>query len=323
MATRTQDATTFEQLSSELVRGWRGDRTQLEASRALGLRSNVFSAWERAVAAPPTSRALKAARLGGRPVQRLTELVASDWTERIEVDSRDGVALFLGDLVGGRTVRKVADQAAVSRHALSRYLNAQAEPTLPVFLRLLDACGKLWTALDVLVEGSSLEAVPWTRHLQEQTRQTYASAPMLGDVHLMLYLDAYQALPAHEPGWIGDRLGIEVAEEQAALDELVERSLAIQEGDRYRPATGDVFVRFEGTPAEREVYKAWLQRQLFTGKPVVRTMNTCLMSRAEAREVGRILQRAIDDMNGIVGATSSTECLAYTCVSFALPSEEP
>ncbi len=196
----------YRQLSRELVRHWRGERTQLQASIDLGYRSNVFSSWERGRTWPAAHVALGLASSVGHPVEKLGRLTSVDWLDRISMSSMEGVALFLDRLIGNKPMREVAENSNFSRHALSRYLNARAALPLPTFLSLLGLASRLLTVLPSLCDPASLPSLSvfWTRH--SIRRSLHAHDPLAGEALLALNLDSYRALPCHRPGWLAEQL---------------------------------------------------------------------------------------------------------------------
>jgi len=298
-----------QQLARELVRAWRGKRTQLDASLAIGYRSNVFSAWERGRSWPTASTALAAARSGGRDVSALASRVGGDWFKRVDIATREGIALLLGDVVGDVPLKELERTTCLSRHALTRYLNATAEPALPDFIELLSAGARLMDALDILAEPSDLPsfAHEWSKHLA--ATRAFAHQPACTDVLLALYLDDYRALDRHRPGWLAQRLGLSMSEEEAALSELSRRGLIGIENGRYHALQEDVEVAFGGTADDAERKRAWIQRQLFSGQQLHAAHYVALVSKAEAREIQTILRDASQKVRRIIHTTDSTQVM--------------
>lgn len=304
MAVSTYD---WAELSQQLVRWWRGEKTQLEASVELGLRSNVFSGWERGAAQPRGSLALRCARYAGRPVDDLIRLLGGRWSEDIPLDSREGVALLTGAIVGKRTVREVAEQAGLSRHALARYANAQAEAPLSALLAVIATTGKLRPVLEILCEPAELPllASTWAEHALADP--VFENAPQDSDVYLLLYLDAYAALPAHQPGWIASRLGLSLEEEQASLQALLARGLVELVDGRYEPVPEQVGHFFEPDAEQRLRKRAWMRRRIFQGRLRHQNMSIGLVTQAEALRIKRILVECTEEVNRILTLSEGRE----------------
>ena len=305
----------LEQLARELVRHWRGERTQLQASVDLGLSSNVFSSWERGAAWPSASRALTAAMQAGRPVQRLVALARGDWGEDTPVQSPDGVALFLNAILGREPVGEIAARAGLSRHALSRYLNARAQPSLLSLLSIARATRRLRPLIEILADPEQLPSLAelWAEH--RRTTEVYANSPLCGDVHLMLYLEAYHRLPQHQPGWIAERLSLSLEEEQGALDSLVLAGIVEWTGTHYRCIPVDVLVDVSDVDRQRRLHEDWHRRQLWVGEQQHYTSRVALMSRTELKRLERILNQTREQVNEVLHNTDEVEEMVYLTLS--------
>lgn len=211
----------FEQLTRQLVRALRGRRSQAALSRRLKCRSNVIYAWESGTAFPTAARALTLARLVGvEPAVALEQFYRRrpDWLAECDPASRAGVVRLLQDLRGRQPTVQVAARMGHNRYAVGRWLKGETEPRLPDFLALVEACSL--RVLDFLGAFVNLEALP---ALSREGRQLVAArrvareAPWSHAVLRALELEAYAALPAHQPGWIARRIGLSAVEEERCL----------------------------------------------------------------------------------------------------------
>ena len=312
----------FDQLARELVRHWRGDRTQLQASTDLGFESNVLSSWETGRTQPAAHLGLRLARQAGRDLRPLAQWVGADWIERVPFDSREGVALFLNDLIGGLPLRVVTQQSGFSRHALGRYLNAQAQPSLSAFLRLVDLSGRLMLALSILSDPTQLPSASSIWNSREAHARVYVDAPLAGQVHLALSLDAYRALPEHRPGWLASLLSISLEEERRCLELLVDLGLA-ERGATHFVARAET-VQFDLQESPQEVIcrqQAWANRRFWEGVRVKRQVLSALVSEAEARRVERVLVQAAEEVRRITTTSEAAERMVF--VSVAMNRYEP
>ena len=288
-------------------------------SVALGYRSNVLSNWERGVAWPSASRALAAAQLAGRDIDALGRLAGADWLDRVELASRDGVALILDRMLGHMPVRELSKRTGISPHALSRYLNAKSEASLPDFLLLIEVSGLLKETLSIIADPLQLPVVAaaWRSHLKATL--TYANSPMAGDVHRAMHLKAYQALPVHRSGWFSRLLDLTLDEEKEAIRSLLQAGLIVMTAEgRYECVEPDVVS--QSRSAREPHQRAWMQRQLHVGESVLLSQTTALASSSEIRRIERIFRKASDQVRTILGDTTATDSMVRITLSItALP----
>lgn len=215
-----------ESLAKELIRALRGRRSQLAFSRRLGFRTNVVYTWESGRRWPTAATFLVAARRTGADVAGAVRRFFPSlpaWLARTDPASAEGVAALLSEMRSMSPIVDVARRADRSRYAVARWLSGEAEPRLPDFLRMVEACSL--RLLDFVALFSDPAALPaasaaW-RTLEAQRRAVYEE-PLLPAVLLALELPAYRALRRHEPGWIARRLGFPVEDEARCLDRLAE-----------------------------------------------------------------------------------------------------
>ena len=216
----------YERLSSELIRALRGARSQTALSRRLGYRSNVVYTWEAGDGFPTAARALALARrVGVEPTEALTRFYDQPpgWLADADVATRSGVARLLGDLRGHRSINELATASGRNRYAVSRWIKGATEPRLPDFLRLIDACSlRLLDFLAAFVDPAELPEAAEAWRALEAARGAARDAPWSHAVLRALELDAYRALPGHERGWIAQRLGIGVDQEDQCLELLLQ-----------------------------------------------------------------------------------------------------
>lgn len=211
----------YAQLAAELVRALRGKRSQTALSRRLGYKTNVLYIWEARKGAPTGAGFLQLAQRVGIDVRHALEHFyrkSPPWLAEQDPISVSGVAALLDDLRGASTLVETSAKLRVSRFALARWLRGEAEPRLPDFLelievtslRLLDFVASLVDPLQVPCLGER-----W-QELQAARRAAY-QRPWSHAVLRALELRQYQALPAHQPGWLGHMLGLDSAEEEGCL----------------------------------------------------------------------------------------------------------
>lgn len=214
----------FETLARELLIVLRGKRSQVAWSRRLGYRSNVAYAWESGRRSPTAAEALRAARRAGVDLdEAFTRFYGNPppWLDETDPASPEAVARLLEDLRGNTSVSDLSRSAEISRYSVSRWLSGQTQPKLADFLRLVEAASlRTIDFVAALVDPESVPTIAPIWKAIEARRRAGFELPWTQGVLRALELDAYRALPAHEPGWIAAQLGISVDEEQRCIDFL-------------------------------------------------------------------------------------------------------
>lgn len=213
-----------QSVSRELLRSWRGKRSQIAQSRRLGYSSNVVYAWESGRRFPTAVEALRSAALGGRSAEDIWVAFHGNrpaWLDHVAPDTAEGVVAALSDLRGRTPIDEIAERAGLSRFAVSRALSGQTLPRLPTFLALVEALSL--RLLDWLAAAAPIADLPsiapaWSQ-LEAQRRAAYA-LPWTQAVLRAIELTEYQQLPAHQPGWIAARIGLPDSVERDCLDAL-------------------------------------------------------------------------------------------------------
>lgn len=229
----------FSALASELLRALRGKRSQAALSRWLGYRSNVAYTWESGRRFPTAAEALHAAeRLKIDVAGAFTRFFSGrlpDALARLEPTSPAFVAAFLRELRGTMPMPYLAARSGLSRSSISRILSGTTEPRLPLFLQLVEiASRRMLDLVAGLVDVALLPeaAVEWAR--VEALRRLAVANPLSEVVPRFLELDQYAELPRHRRGWIAERMGIDVADEDRTLADLATAGVIQWDGKRWR-----------------------------------------------------------------------------------------
>ena len=243
MTTASLPSLDYASVARELLRAWRGKRSQTALSRKLGFSSNVAYTWEAGRRFPTAAEALRCLNATGGNAEQVWEQfygTRPNWLNRVEPASPAGVAAALRDLRGRMPIDEIAQRSGLSRFAISRSLSGQTQPRLPTFLQLLDAISL--RALDWLAAAADITALqsaePAWAALESQRRAAY-SLPWTQAVLRAIELVSYQQR-AHEPGWIAERLGIEADTEQACLEVLEASGQIVWDGSRWQIGGADV-----------------------------------------------------------------------------------
>jgi len=211
----------YDQTAREVVIAIRAHRSQTALSRRLGFRSNVVYTWESGRRWPTGSQLLYACHRTGVDVHAaLVAFIgrAPPWLDAEEPWSPDVVAALLRDLQGATSVTDLARRCGRARTRASRWLSGDTEPRLPDLLRLIEAASsRTVDFVAVLVDPLLVPSIaPLWRRL-EARRKGAGAFPWTQAVLRALELDEYVALKSHVPGWIAERLGISLEEEEHCL----------------------------------------------------------------------------------------------------------
>jgi len=216
----------YEVMAAELLRALRGRRSQVAFSRRLGYRSNVAHTWETGKRWPTAAVTLRAARRVGvdldAGLRRFTKFELA-FLEHTDPATPEGVAALIVALRKELPITEVARRSGASRFQVSRWLKGRAEPRLPELLRVVDACtDRVLDFVAVLVDPAALPSVEGRWRQLEAARQLFWRQPEAQRVLLALDLVDYARLPAHDDGWLAERLGVPVTTVAAMLQALSE-----------------------------------------------------------------------------------------------------
>jgi len=218
-----------EKLAIELIRALRGRRSQVALSRRMRCKSNVLYTWE-----------------SGRRFP--TAAVFFELAERVGIDSSEVIARFLGTLPAslqharmrdpsaaaalldhlkeGTTLLELAKRVGTNRVSVGRFLKAEAEPRLPMFLKLIEACSlRLLDFVDGFVSPSELPEVRDAWRVLEAQRRVAYELPWSHAVLRVLELSAYRETPQHSDTFIAERLQIPLDEAERCVRALADSKL--------------------------------------------------------------------------------------------------
>jgi transcriptional regulator with XRE-family HTH domain len=222
-------------LARQLIRALRGRRSQMALSRRLGHRTNVVYAWESGRRHPSAGVWFKLAQRSGIDCNRaLRELLEPALPAGTDLLTRAGVTTLLRTLGAGRTALELARALGVDRTTVGRWLQGTTEPRLFELLKLIAlTTQRLFDFVALFADPATLSATraAYADHAVQQ-RLAY-ELPWSHAVLRTLELDAYRALPRHQPGFIAERIGISLAEEQRYLKELLRARQIGRDRGRY------------------------------------------------------------------------------------------
>jgi transcriptional regulator with XRE-family HTH domain len=304
----------FEHLARDFIRALRGPRSQAALSRRLGFRTNVLYAWESGRRWPTAALVLQAAqRLRFDVKGRLRRFFADapPWLEPIDPTTRAGVAQLLEELRGKIPVVELARRTGASRYAIARWLAGTAEPRFPDFLRLFESASlRVLDFVALFHDPSTLpSAAPGWKALQAHRRAVY-ELPWVSALLGVLELVEYTALPRHTPGWIAQRLGIPLEEEQRCLEVLERSGQIVRKGRRWQLARSQTVDTRQDPAAERQLKQWWAElgvARLREGAPGQFSFNVFAVSQADYERLRELHQSYFRQLRSIVAQSSPSE----------------
>jgi transcriptional regulator with XRE-family HTH domain len=227
----------YETLSKQLIRALRGKRSQVQLSRRLGCRSNVLYSWESGRRWPTAATFFRLALAVRVPVKTgLASFLGGLPADLADADFTDPTssARLLEHLREGTTVVELARRVGIHRVSVARWLKGSAEPRLPDFLELIEASSvRLLDFVAVFVSPAELAATQSAWQVLEAQRRVAYELPWSHAVMRVLELTQYRALAEHRAGWIAQRLGLDLAEEERCLAALAASRLIRRRHGRW------------------------------------------------------------------------------------------
>ena len=318
----------YVQLSKELIRSIRGHRSQRAWSMRLGYRSNVYAPWEQGRRWPTAAEFFRACATSGVDVRaawaRFFATAPPDWLETLDPTTTRGVAALLDEIRGDQSAREIADAAGFGRHSVYRWMTGRTEPRLPDFLRVFEAGStRLLDLLSEIVDLSTLDSVSETWGRIEARRNGAATHPWTQAILRAIELEAYLSLPAHEPGWIAQRLGISEEEEARCISFLKDTDQVVWTGTHYRGRTLAVDLRGRSTIA-RALKTHWAEEavnRLESGAPGQFSYLCFSVSREDMERIREHHLRYYNTIRSIISESEPNEVVCVANVQlFALES---
>lgn len=227
----------YEGLAAELLRTLRGKRSQTAFSRHLGYKCNVLYTWESGRRWPTVDtffKVLTKSKLDWPSQLRSFLGGDSAFLPKKPTNDIKWLVPFLNELRGSVSVVEVARRMKTHRATVSRWLNGKAQPRLPELLHLVDVMSeRLLDFLALFVDPGVLSTC--SKEWQElcAQREVAYHLPWSHAVMRVLELSDYRALPKHQPGFIGKRLGIPTELETLCLERLAAAGLIVKRQERW------------------------------------------------------------------------------------------
>ncbi len=224
----------WPEATRELVRALRGERSREAFARRVGCSANAIYLWETGRRTPPAVAVLRGAQRSGFDVRAALGAAfpaPPPWIGSLEITAPGGMPRYLDALRGSRRVGEIAAAAGVPREAASRWRSGRATPRMPAFLAYVHAAhDRAMDLLVALVPPAELPSIHSAWGAIEGLRREVIGRPWILVVLLVLDLDDYRALPAHERGWIARRVRVCVEEEDACVELLLRGGLIAWQG---------------------------------------------------------------------------------------------
>jgi hypothetical protein len=311
----------WETLAAELVRALRGRRSCAEFSRRIGYRSNIVHRWEREECWPTTARFI-AIQQRVRPAKRtwlqafFGDSALPDWARDCDPASPATVAAFLRHLKGKTTVVRIAELANVSRFSVARWLDGRAQPKLPEFLRMVEACSRrLLDLIAAFADPAQLRSVSehWSQ-LQTAREAAYAH-PWSHAVLRALELTSSPSRKSHQIPWLAGRLGISTKEVVTAL-EVLQKTGQIDARRSYRPRRVMTVDTSRDPVRARKLKELWITTaldRLRTGAPGTYGYSLFAVSRADLTRLQTLHSQYVRAMQDVIASSAPSECVGLYC----------
>lgn len=307
----------FELIARQFLRALRGKRSQVAFARRLGFRSNVAHSWETGRNYPTAAETLRVAqRLGVDVRGAFTTFYRNppEWLGHGDAASPDSIVRLLADLRGRTPVVHLSLASGLSRFAIARTLSGAAQPRLPDFLRLVEACSlRTVDLIAAFVDPSHIPALaePWRK--LEAARSAAYDQPWTLAVIRALELEPYRKLKRHRPGWIAARLGIGRDVEATCLT-LLERSGQIRfDETHFRIIAGAALDTRRDPERARSLRKWWAERALERfgeGEERIFSYNVFGVSRRDYQRLRELHRAYFQELRAIVAASQPVERVA-------------
>lgn len=320
------EAVDWERAASQLLRAIRGDRSQVAFSRRLGYRSNPVADWEAGRRQPTAAEMLRACDRAGIDVPAAFASFTPGSFQLLGQGDDQGVADWLSAQRGALTLQDVADRCDRSRYAVGRWLSGATRPRVPDFLRLVQALtGRCVDLIGGLVDLKQVAAVRGVQERLSAVRRIAAEAPWTLAVRQLLATTSYRRLPTHRPGWIADRLGLDMAEEARCLSLLEEAEVVAWDGRRYA-LTGREPVQHPDADVREKLFRHWndvaVRRREAPGGRDWSEGLVFACSREDLAHVREVLQQALSEV-GAVQAGSEPQKVGYVQLSLVELTDPP
>lgn len=301
----------------------RDKRSHSALSRRLGFKTNVVYTWEVGRCSPPIGDFLRFAEMLGRSFEGVVRSYyrgEPPWEAR-SAALAERARFLLCDQRRSVSLAQLSRSTGVSRFALRRWFEGEAEPRLHEYLNVLNACSRrLADFIAELVNPELLPTLEEEWRILSLARQAAYQLPWSQAVLRVLETQDYKRLPKHEPGWIAERLNIPLQQEEESLDLLTKSRQVALDGDHFQPlAQRALNLRTSHTDARR--LAAWWVKVASTraqGDGMF-AYNICGVTKADLERIQALQVDFLKQVRAIVAESDPVEHVALVAVQvFAL-----
>jgi transcriptional regulator with XRE-family HTH domain len=301
-------------LARELLRELRGRRSQRALSRRLGFESNVIYRWEAGRSVPSAGDFFRLVELLKGPALSSVDRFlhhAFELPKGSSLTDTDGVVSLLQHLRGEARINDLAQAVGCSRFVMTRWLKGTTQLPLPELLSFIEATTlRLLEFLATLVDPTRLPSVGQRWKLLEASRRAAYDHPWSHAVLRVLETRAYEALDGHRRGFIAQRIGISVQEEETCLQILLQAGQIRLQRRRFvvvETQTVDTRADAEGA---RRLQTFWLRTALErqeARQPGLYSYNLFSISEADYQRLLQLYQAFFNDMRRLIAASEPNE----------------
>lgn len=316
----TKGEVDYEGVARELVRALRGRRSCAEMSRRAGYRSNIVQRWESGHSFPTAARFLAVhTRLRPREGSWLQRFHGTlpPWAEGLEPTAPATIAAFLQNLRGRTPVARIAERCGRNRFSVRRWFEGTAQPRLPDFLRLVDACSRRLIDLLVAVEDpTKLPSIKRTWQRLRAAREAAYEYPFSHAVLRALELRGSQRPMPGQARWLARRIGISAGDVTDALRLLAESEQLRLTRAGYRiVAVADVDTSHDPERAA-QLKIAWTETaldRLKARKPGRFGYTVFAASKNDLERLRAVHLEYVRAMQDIIATSQPGECVGLYC----------
>jgi transcriptional regulator with XRE-family HTH domain len=305
----------MENVSAQLLRSLRRNRSQVAWARKLGYRANPITDWECGRSFPTAEEALRVAARAGVTVEQAFGGFDQNVPLLIRGDGTYDVAGWLQKLCAGKRIGSLANELGSSRSSVSRWLSGDAKPRLPDFLRLVDAAtGRANDLIAALVPIDEVPALKSRHEAATAAKRLAFDAPWTEAILRLLETSAYQHVEREPENWLARMLGLPVDVCRQGLEQLLRAGLVDVDAKRFRPrATLSVDTR-GGKQALRALKTHWAQvaaeRAPNPSPDDVFGYNVMSVSEQDLVRIREVLSATYREIRAIVAASDPSERVA-------------
>lgn len=236
---------------------------------------------------------------------------------RLDANGTKIVPALLRHLRGNVPIVRIAELSGQGRFSVSRWLEGDAAPRLPDFLRLVQATSR--RLLDFVAALEDPARLPAVQHGWERLRCTRDAAyecPISHGVLRALELEGAALPVGRQSRWLATRLGVSVPEVSEALELLCRTGQVKRTSRGYRLLEVTAVDTSLDPERARALKVAWTQtalERLRGGAPGNFGYSVFAVSREDLKELQKVQLQYIRAMQDIISRSTPSECVGLYC----------